>query len=371
MRNIDKEVLGLVIQVSYPVLLWGKPGIGKTSAIKKYCADMGKYCEVVIASHKDPVDINGIMVERAGEYVSLTPDWVNRVCDRHGILFLDEFSRATNVMQNVLIDLVDERRAGGREFPDDVVVVAAANPVDASSGVFDLNAALSNRMVHVDCDVDHTEWIEGIMSGWSTGDPVILPDNWKVGIPKARQVVTGYISANPTAIIDEPEQLAMQGKPWPSPRSWERVVNIFAAWDSIKDSLKDPLLVAQRAIGGAVGMGQAISFMNYHKNLDLPQPEDLLNGAPLPKDPSSIYVCSLSAVTYALHEPTEKLWNQAWALLGRIADEGKSDLVMSAAKMLVDHFKLLVDSGVASIYPKDIYKFTGVLQDAGLMPSRS
>ena len=49
-QNPAVEALGVAVAARVPVLLWGAPGTGKTSAIRAMAAVMGLPCETVIAS---------------------------------------------------------------------------------------------------------------------------------------------------------------------------------------------------------------------------------------------------------------------------------------------------------------------------------
>ena len=56
------EALGIAVAARVPVLLWGAPGTGKTSAIRAMAEAMGLPCETVIASIREPSDFAGLPV---------------------------------------------------------------------------------------------------------------------------------------------------------------------------------------------------------------------------------------------------------------------------------------------------------------------
>ena len=56
------EALSLAIAVRIPVLLWGPPGAGKSSAVTAMCESAGFPYEVVIASIREPSDFSGLPV---------------------------------------------------------------------------------------------------------------------------------------------------------------------------------------------------------------------------------------------------------------------------------------------------------------------
>src|SRR5947199_243835 len=65
------EALGIAVAARVPVLLWGAPGTGKTSAIRALAAAAGLPCETVIASIREPSDFAGLpIVNRAAGSVA-------------------------------------------------------------------------------------------------------------------------------------------------------------------------------------------------------------------------------------------------------------------------------------------------------------
>ena len=54
-ENPAAEALGVAVAAGVPVLLWGAPGTGKTSAIRAMASAMDLPCETVIASIREPV----------------------------------------------------------------------------------------------------------------------------------------------------------------------------------------------------------------------------------------------------------------------------------------------------------------------------
>src|ERR1035441_7260454 len=56
------EALGIAVGARVPVLLWGGPGTGKSSAVRDLARVMEWPCEVVIASIREPSDFAGLPV---------------------------------------------------------------------------------------------------------------------------------------------------------------------------------------------------------------------------------------------------------------------------------------------------------------------
>ena len=64
-----------------------------------------------------------------------------------GLLFLDELSTAPPAVQAALLRVVLERVVGDLTLPDEVAVVAAANPPDQAADGWDLSGAAGQPAV--------------------------------------------------------------------------------------------------------------------------------------------------------------------------------------------------------------------------------
>src|SRR5947208_16842687 len=61
-QDTATAALGTAVTARVPVLLWGAPGTGKTSAIRAMAAAAGWACETVIASIREPSDFAGLPI---------------------------------------------------------------------------------------------------------------------------------------------------------------------------------------------------------------------------------------------------------------------------------------------------------------------
>lgn len=128
------QALGVAVAAQVPVLLWGAPGTGKTSAIKAMADAMGWPCETVIASIREPSDFAGLPVVIGAEVRFAPPAWARRLAAAgRGLLFLDELSTAPPAVQAALLRVVLERVVGDLDLPPGVAVVAAANPPEQAA----------------------------------------------------------------------------------------------------------------------------------------------------------------------------------------------------------------------------------------------
>jgi hypothetical protein len=354
------EALGIAVAARVPVLLWGPPGTGKTSAIRAMADAMGWRCETVIASIREPSDFAGLPIVSGGEVVFAPPRWAQRLASGgHGLLFLDEISTAPPAVQAALLRVVLERVVGDLALPDEVVIVAAANPPEQSADGWDLSAPLANRFCHLDWCVDPKLLSQGLAGGWEAPVVPCLPRDWETQLPAAQGLVSAFICVRPALAVDVPDDAAGAGRAWPSPRTWEMAARLLtAAWATgASDEARTALVL------GAVGEGAGIELLSWVLAMDIPDPESVL------ADPDAVVIpdrgdrayALLSAVAAAVAaSATPDRWLAGWRVLAKAAERAP-DVAAVAARVLAR----CRPDGVAA--PPELKLFAPVLREAGLM----
>lgn len=359
--NTKKQAVAIAVQAGIPVLLWGAPGTGKTSFINSLGKQLGLPVETIIASIREPSDFSGLPVLVNGEVKMAPPAWAKRLAEAgRGILFLDEISTAPPAVQAALLRVVLDRVVGELELPKEVLIIAAANPPEEAASGWDLSAPLANRFCHIDWDISPNEWTEGFVTGFKEGDIPVLPKDWKNNISKIKSLISAFINARPQILLQIPKEESRMGRAWPSPRTWEMAAYLYAAAESINaaDDVKTALVT------GSVGEGPGIEFMTWIKDLDLPDPEELLKKPQdfmLPQRSDKAYAV-LSAVAYAVVEnSTEKRWLAAWQIIHNAVKQGGKDVAAAAVKILIQarkpNYKLPIE---------EIQAFIPLLTAAGI-----
>lgn len=177
-------------------MIWGPPGIGKSSIVAQTAAHFGLGFIDVRLSQLAPTDLRGLPVPEDGVSRWYPPEFLPR--DGRGILFLDELNMAPPAMQGMAQQLILDRRVGSYAVPAGWFIWAAGNRKEDRAAVFDMPAPLANRFVHLEVEPDF--------------------DNFKAyalahGLHEQIIAFLSYRSALLHRM--DPQQSA-----WPSPRSW-------------------------------------------------------------------------------------------------------------------------------------------------------
>jgi hypothetical protein len=359
--NPAAEALGVAVAARVPVLLWGAPGTGKTSAIRAMAEAMGLPCETVIASIREPSDFAGLPIV-VGDSVRFAPPlWARRLAEAgHGLLFLDELSTAPPAVQAALLRVVLERSVGDLTLPDQVAVVAAANPPEQAADGWDLSAPLANRLCHLSWHTAPHAVADGLAGGFPAPVIPLLPDGWQAEELLARGLVAAFLHVRPALACAPPTEAAAAGRGWPSPRTWEMVARLNAA-AGVAGASPD---ARAALVTGAVGEGAGVEFLAWMTEMDLPDPEAVLADPlsfRLPERGDRAYAALAAVAAAVAADPTPDRWAAGWRVLGQVASAAP-DVAAVAARVLVK----CRPTGIVAL-PEEIKLFAPVLRDAGLL----
>lgn len=381
-RKLAVETLGVCCAARLPVLMWGEPGIGKTRTIegmaKSLTHDTGEFwpCETVLLSVRRPDEVAGsqIVDPKNGEFtVVAPPSWVKRLKTQgRGILFLDELTTAAPLVQKAGLRIVLDRVVGESSLPDEVIVIAAANPPDIATEGWDLSGPLANRFIHLDWPVDTAEWLTGMVSGFKSPKVPIIP---KVQLAASRLralgLVMAYLHDHPEHAQAMPVDPAAQGRAWPSHRSWTVAMDALAAATAVGHELVDHIegSVIGTAMAGSVGDVATKGFLEFAANANIPDPEAVLAN-PQIFDPVAANGTSLAAmggvVAAVGANLTEERWAAAWGVLNFVAKAGKPEVAIFAAPGLINMRNRLIAEGNTPTDPRALMELVPILQKAGV-----
>jgi hypothetical protein len=373
------NALNIAIQSKIPVIVWGGPGIGKSSISEGIARSLKCHIETVIASIREPADFGGLPVIGDDGGVKLAPPaWAKRIAakclDKNedplaAILFLDEISTAAPATQAALLRVIHDGVVGDLKLPPNMAIIAAANPPEEAAGGWELSPPMANRFIHLKWSHDAPSWCEGLVGGFP--DPkVARMEPYDKFLPQARGLIASFINIRPALLYVLPKDTTNQGLAWPSPRTWETVTFIRASKLANHFSDEDEVDLAM----GAVGEAAAIELFEWEKNLDLPNPEDLLQdaienklgGFSFPERGDKSYAILTSIVAAVLSNNTPDRWNAAWKIFKIAIDQGIPDVAASAARTLGLNRPKDEDGNLLPA-PKEIAAFGALLYRARIL----
>lgn len=245
--------------IQFSTMIWGPPGIGKSSIVGQLATEHQMEFIDVRLSQLAPTDLRGLPVAEAGISKWYPPEFLPR--SGQGILFLDEINMAPPAMQGVAQQLILDRQVGSYTVPDGWFVWAAGNRKEDRASVFDMPAPLTNRFLHLQVEPDFDSFKTYAL---------------EQGI---HEQILAFLSFRPTLL----HKLDPQQPAWPSPRTWV---------------MASALHTAGLDITPAVGIATAAEFAAYITLYrTLPDLTPILAGQgatiPFPQEPSVRYATTI------------------------------------------------------------------------------
>jgi hypothetical protein len=266
------------------LMIWGAPGIGKTAILMNVLEEMRSsfpnYRLIVkTLSNETPDNFTlpkYIDVEGQDFATDVPKTWLpvykpsgdpaedkrlDSLCGE-GLLFVDELSRATPQVLNVVLPLVNEGIFNGYKLGSGWTIICASNrPEDETSGQSTIGNALSNRFMQLHYEPTVHTWRK-----WADQQKFISPLllQW-LSMPESETMSGGkfyYMDPNESMDSITPTTLMC------TPRSWTNAMRRLAKY-SHTGSLEGftifdiPTRIIQRALNGAVPASAVDSFISF------------------------------------------------------------------------------------------------------------
>lgn len=285
------SIVGGVIENSYPVIIRGRHGCGKSEVvywIQSCLAYDPNTDQVRFYTDKSKVPSGHIvleMVERRasqmteGDLVGLPsvagnrtsfnpPDWFKTACEKPCLLFLDEVDRATIEVRQGIFELTDSRKLNGHKLHPGTRIFAAVNGGKHAQQyqVGEMDPAELDRWSVFDVEPSVEDWLN-----WATMSNAQGKRNVHV-------MITDFIR-NEKKHLEHTDGQYEPNKKYPSRRSWKRCSDVLASGGYLDGDLTPDELGKLQVLSAAfVGMEAAVGLGNYIRTYKRRlTPEDIIN----------------------------------------------------------------------------------------------
>ena len=227
----DEDIIKGALKSNVAIFLHGKPGCGKSDRVKQLDPD---FIELNL-SHLDPELLDGLAGEKDGKEVHIKPPWLEELeekCkdepDKIHILFLEELTNASHVMQSKAYGIALDKKVAGRwKLPENARVVAAGNELEDSLVANEMAEPLYDRFAHVNIETTKENWLEWAVtpeSHYSRLD-YVKEDAKR---PKIHPAIYGYISLKGDEVLRTPYNKE-HPQPHADPRRWKMASDMLYA----------------------------------------------------------------------------------------------------------------------------------------------
>lgn len=159
-----REMIVACYEADEPLMLIGKPGMGKTSMYESVARELEISFIDFRLSMRDPVDVGGMRVPdtKTGILKHFIPEDLPDP-KRHGakgIMLFDEINVVSGMMQATAYGLIQERRNGAYRMAKGWVPMASGNNVTDRAAAQRISTALANRFNVQIVEPDLPSWLE-------------------------------------------------------------------------------------------------------------------------------------------------------------------------------------------------------------------
>jgi hypothetical protein len=283
-----KELIKSLCSLKLSFMLWGATGVGKSESIRQLAAEIDAELRDIRLCQKQPTDIGGLpaLDHERQQTVFYPPAFLApREDGKAVVLFFDEISLAPDDTKGAVLGIIEERRQGSVEIPDNWIIVAAGNRPEDLANARGLGAAANRRLLHVVIEPQLEATLAHFM---------------KIGVAAE---VLAFLKVFPQHLSGEEAARTQKHELYPRPASWEKVSKIF---ETLRRADKRS---RHLAVAGIIGDSVAAEFMLLAEEVkNMKSVDELLEiqrktpskiGAFLPDTINGLYALSFAISTRA------------------------------------------------------------------------
>lgn len=291
-----KELIKSLGSLKLSFMVWGATGVGKSEAVRQLAAELNAELRDIRLCQKQPTDIGGLpaLDHETRQTVFYPPAFLApRPDGKAVVLFFDEISLAPDDTKSAVLGILEERRQGGIEIPDNWIIVAAGNRPEDLANARGLGAAANRRLLHIVIEPQLEATLEHFI---------------KI---KVAPEVLAFLKVFPQHLSGEESARTQKHELYPRPASWEKVSNVLGELRTADKRVR------HLAVAGIIGDSVAAEFMllaeevknmkSVDELLEIQQTTPSKIGRFLPDTVNGLYALSFAVASRASEETAVEL----------------------------------------------------------------
>ncbi len=238
--NEAKDLIKGLHTLKLSFMLWGATGVGKSAAVRQLADELNAELRDIRLCQKQPTDIGGLpALDHANQKTVFYPPafLAPREDKKAVVLFFDEISLAPDDTKSAVLGILEERRQGNIEIPDNWIIVAAGNRPEDLANARGLGAAANRRLLHIVIEPNLETTLAHFM---------------KIGVAPE---VLAFLKVFPQHLSGEETARTQKHELYPRPASWEKVSKIIAVLRKADKRTR------YLAVAGIIGDAAATEFI--------------------------------------------------------------------------------------------------------------
>ena len=291
-----KELIKGLRRLKISFMLWGATGVGKSECVRQLAKELNAELRDIRLCQKQPTDIGGLpALDHANQQTVFYPPafLAPRFDEKAVVLFFDEISLAPDDTRSAVLGILEERRQGNIEIPDNWIIVAAGNRPEDLGCARGLGAAANRRLLHIVIEPQLEATLAHFM---------------KTGVIAE---VLAFLKVFPQHLSGEESARTQKHELYPRPASWKKVSDVF------QELRKADKRVRHLAVAGIIGDSVAAEFMmlaeevknmkSVDELLEIQQTTPSKIAKYLPATINGLYALSFAIATRASEETAVEL----------------------------------------------------------------
>ncbi|APA90395.1 ATP-binding protein (plasmid) [Paraburkholderia sprentiae WSM5005] len=300
------QLLTSFIPRRLPVLITGRPGIGKSDIVDQAARATGHELLISHPVVEDPTDSKGLPFPN-GNIARFLPfgDLERALRATSPLLwFLDDLGQASPAVQAAKMQLLLARRIGEHVLPDCVTFVAATNRRNDNAGVTGiLDPVISRFATVVELEPTIDDW-----TAWAVQNH-ISPE------------LIAFLRFRPDLLSVQKTSRDIENAP--SPRTWGFVARTMGVVP------KELELISYAGSVGEAAATELMSFLAIYR--ELPSPDAIIlspDNAAIPETPAALYAISTALAAHS----TEGNFDRVLTYNDRLIDAGRREFAALLAR---------------------------------------